>query len=146
MTGPFDQITRQLMRDEGSSIRHGRHLPYVDTVGKTTIGYGRNLTDRGLSEDETRLMLENDIVGCIGELASTFPWFEKLDEPRQGAMVNLCFNLGLTKLLKFPVFLSYMKIGNWEQAAVSLLQSRYAEQVGNRALRVSEQIRRGEWI
>lgn len=141
----IEPVRQQLMRDEGSRVRNGRHYPYVDTVGKTTLGWGRNLTDRGISEDEARYLLDNDIAICIGELVTRFPWFEKLDGARQGALVNLCFNLGITKLSKFHTTMGYMRVGNFEAAAVSLLQSKYADQVGNRALRVAEQIRSGAW-
>jgi lysozyme len=146
MSDPLDQIARQLIRDEGSKVRDGRHMPYLDTVGKWTLGYGRNITDCGISEDEARLLLENDIVGCIGELVATFPWFAKLDDARQAAMVNLCFNLGLSKLRTFHRTLDAMRSGDYESAAYALLQSKYATQVGARAKRVSEQIRTGAWV
>lgn len=142
----LEQMKQQLMRDEGSKIVNGRHYPYTDTVGKTTVGWGRNLTDRGLSEDEAQLMLENDVVIAIGELVARFPWFEHLDEVRQGALVNLCFNMGSARLAKFHTTLGFLRAGNYENASISLLQSKYADQVGNRALRVAEQIRSGQWV
>lgn len=136
----LDQLRQQLRRDEGLRLK-----PYTDTVGKLTIGVGRNLTDRGISDDEALQLLDNDIAICIGELRSNFPWFDRLDEPRQGVLVNMCFNLGIVKLSKFGTTLGLIRTGDYEQASVTMLQSRWAQQVGNRALRLSEQMRVGAW-
>jgi lysozyme len=139
MSDYMARMRKQLIRDEGIETR-----PYTDTVGKLTIGVGRNLTDRGISEEEALHLLDNDIALCHGELLA-LPWFEKLDEVRQAAMVNLCFNMGMTKLMTFRRTLEAMRVGDYESASYALLQSKYATQVGNRAKRVSEQIRTGVW-
>ena len=74
------KLADQLIHHEGMEC-----FPYVDTVGKTTIGVGRNLTDRGLSQDECRYLLANDIEISISELKRNFDWFTKLDDTRQAA-------------------------------------------------------------
>jgi lysozyme len=61
-----DLLALTLQRHEGLRLRL---RAYRDTVGKLTIGYGRNLDDRGISEDEAGFMLDNDIDLVVAELA-----------------------------------------------------------------------------
>lgn len=136
-----ERLILQLIRDEGLRLK-----PYKDTVGKITIGIGRNLTDVGISQAEAEHLLSNDIDVCERECKARFSWWDDLNDARQGALLNLCFNMGITRLMKFPNTLELLKRGLYEKASVQLLESRYAQQVGDRALRVAEQIRRGEWV
>jgi lysozyme len=141
-----DRVKAQIKRDEGTGkVVNGHLMPYVDTVGKITIGWGRNLTDRGISYAEAEELLENDLDTAIRECLRTFPWFEHLDVPRQAVLINMCFNVGLSKLKGFGQTLRLIGEGRYEQASVTMLQSKWAEQVGNRALRLSEQMRTGQW-
>ena len=134
------RLAAQLQRHEGVRLK-----PYTDTVGKLTIGCGRNLTDRGISEEEADFMLGNDMNTAEDELRRTFPWFRSLDSVRQAALVNICFNLGLTKLLTFVRALTAMSAKNYAKAADDFLESRWAAQVGARAVELTEQIRTGRW-
>lgn len=59
-------------------------------------------------------------------------------------MINLCFNLGLTKLRKFVKALDAMKNKKYKEAAKEFLDSKWANQVGERAKEVTEMIRTGE--
>ena len=130
----------QLQRHEGVRLK-----PYVDTVGKLTIGVGRNLTDRGLSYDEVDVLLANVIETARTDCERTFAWFAALDSVRQCALVNLCFNLGLTRLLSFRHALSAMALQDYALAADEFFDSKWARQVGQRAVEVTGQIRTGEW-
>lgn len=131
----------QLQRHEGVRLK-----PYTDSVGKLTIGVGRNLTDRGISDEEADYMLANDIETAQRDCLRTFPWFRDLDSVRQCAIVNLCFNLGLTRLLTFQHALSAMALGDYALAADEFFDSKWARQVGQRAREVTEQIRSGKWL
>jgi len=133
-------LIEQLTRDEGSRV-----TPYQDTVGKTTIGVGRNLTDVGVSQDEIDLMLRNDIENAKTKLEAALPWVTQLDEIRHAALVNMAFNMGIHGLLGFRDFLGKMKAGDWTAAAAAMLDSKWAEQVGPRAHRLSIQIAQGLW-
>jgi lysozyme len=106
-----------------------RLKPYHCTADKLTIGYGRNLEDRGITNDEAEYMLRNDIQLCYQEL-DCFSWFKDLDEPRQYALVDLCFNMGLPVLLKFRKALAAMAEGLYDKAADEFLDSKWAKQVG----------------
>ena len=93
--------------------------PYTDTVGKLTIGYGRNLDDVGVSVDEAETMLANDIAVAETELQS-YPWYVKLDPVRRSVVANMCFNMGLPKLLEFKHMISYLQTGLYIAAAEML--------------------------
>lgn len=141
-----ERLRAQLKRDEGTGrVKDGRLMPYVDTVGKVTIGWGRNLTDRGISYAEAEELLDNDIDIAIRECIAKFHWFPALDPVRQAVIVNMCFNLGMSRLLKFPNTLQSIATGKYEEAAIQMLQSKWADQVGARALRLAEQMRSGAW-
>jgi len=141
-----DALRLMLKRDEGSNVKLGRHIPYTDSVGKTTIGYGRNLSDRGLSMLEADALLEHDIDDAIKDVIARFPWVEWLEPARQGVLVNMSFNLGITRLAGFKRMLSAAQRGDYEAAAVEMLSSHWSEQVGDRALRLAEQMRKNTWI
>jgi len=118
---------------------------YKDHVGLETIGVGRCIAEGslGLSDDEIDYLLDNDIVRCIKELTRSLPWFSSLDEVRKEALIDLCFNLGLTRLLGFKKALAAVEVSDWDTAKVELLDSRWATQVGNRAQEIAEMIRSG---
>jgi lysozyme len=116
-----------LVRHEGLRLK-----PYTDTVGKLTIGVGRNLDDVGISEAEAMLLLSNDISIARTD-AEKFVWFHKLDSVRQDVIIDMIFNLGLPRFLGFKNMLHAVEMSNWEEAVVQMLDSKWAKQVGKRA-------------
>ena len=138
---PIADIYEQLRRDEGV-----RKFPYRDTVGKLTIGVGRNLNGKGLTDEEIEHLLENDIREITLEANEKLPWFPALDGVRQGVILNLAFNMGFAGLEKFPKFLMAVAQGQWETAADEMRDSEWARQVGDRAVRLEEQMRTGAWV
>ena len=134
----LDIAREQLRIDEGA-----RAKPYTDTVGKTTIGVGRNLTDVGLSEDEIELLFVNDVARADAIARSVLHGFDGLTEPRKAIVVNMAFNMGRGALSQFRKTLAAIEEGRYEDAAREMLDSKWAGQVGNRALRLAENMRRG---
>ena len=128
----IDQLIIELNRDEGLRL-----LPYRDTVGKLTIGVGRNLDDVGISIAEANNMLLNDINRVLPQLDKSMPWWRDLSEARQRVLCNMAFNLGITKLLKFTKTLKMMQDGKYKQAAEAMRQSLWYRQVGVRAERLA---------
>jgi lysozyme len=116
---------------------------YNDSEGIPTIGVGRNLRDRGLSDDEIDYLLSNDIDIVVKELDKVMPWWRDLDEVRQRVLCDLVFNLGMPRFSGFKKSISYMKQQMWDQAANELLDSKWARQVGRRAHTLSEMMRTG---
>lgn len=135
-----DRLIRHLIRDEGLRLK-----PYKDTVGKTTIGIGRNLDDVGISEGEARALLENDIDRAEDDLDRSLPWWRGLDGVRQEVLVNMAFNLGIGGLLGFKNTLASVKAGLWVNAARGMRASRWARQVGKRAERLASAMESGEF-
>lgn len=116
--------------------------PYTDTHGKLTIGWGRNLSANGISESEAEMLLDNDIKAAVAELAK-FDWYIKQPVGVQNALVNMCFNLGITKLLLFKGMISALEDKDYEAAATECLHSNWARQVGDRAIEVANMIKQG---
>lgn len=121
-----------------------RLKPYQCTAGKTTIGYGRNLDDMGITEDEAEALLHNDISRVRRELAA-LDIGNGLDDVRAAVVVDMCFNLGINRLLGFRNFLSALRAKDFERAAREMVDSRWYRQVGTRAERLVEMMKTGEW-
>lgn len=134
------ELIEQLKRHEGIKL-----TPYKCTSDKLTIGVGRNLEDVGISEEEAEMLLQNDIQRAVTQLKERFPWTLELDEVRFAALINFTFNVGIGTVSKFVNAMALLKAKNYDMAAQEFLKSKWASQVGHRALEVSEQIRTGEW-
>lgn len=131
-------LRSQLERHEGLRLR-----VYQDTVGKATIGYGRNLDDVGISRDEADFMLAGDIEKVERQLA-TVSEYRELDSVRQTVIANLCFNVGFYGLMQFKRMWAAIGRGNYKAASKEMLDSKWARQVGARAVELSEIMRTGE--
>jgi lysozyme len=133
-----DPLIAQLITHEGR-----RRFAYMDTVGKVTVGVGRNLSDKGLSDDEILYLLNNDIDECVADLA-TFPWFANLDAIRQRVMVDFRFNVGPKGLRNFKGLLRALESGNYIDAAKHLRDSLWYRQVKTRGVRLVQMMRTGQ--
>lgn len=130
------RLAQQLIRDEGLRLK-----PYRCSAGRLTIGVGRNLEDRGITEAEALMLLDNDTSAFWGQLAAALPWIMQAPEAVQEVLVNMCFNLGLAGLLGFRQTLAHLEAGRHAEAAAEMLRSRWAGQVGARAERLAERLR-----
>jgi lysozyme len=119
---------------------------YKCTGDKWTIGVGRNLDDRGVTEDEARYLLKNDIAIVEEELLRNKPSVADLDGVRQRILVDMGFNLGIPTLLKFQNMWTAIEDEDWIEASEQMLDSRWAKQVGRRAIRLADAMRTGEWV
>jgi lysozyme len=135
------ELKKLLMIHEGLKLR-----PYRDTAGKLTIGVGRNLDDKGIREIEADLMLDNDIGETIQNLDHYLPWWTKLSPNRKLVLMDMCFNLGIGKLLTFKKALAAMKEGRWNTAADEMKDSKWARQVGRRADKLAYMMRTGSSV
>jgi len=133
-------LVEQLFRDEGVRLK-----PYRDSVGKLTIGIGRNLDDKGISATEAEMLLSDDIAEVQAKLQAALPWVYQLDDARRGVLENMAFNMGVEGLLQFHHMLGYVQTGKYDQASFEMLQSKWATEVGPRATRLAQQMRTGVW-
>lgn len=132
----LDALIKQLKRHEGF-----RAFPYKDTVGKLTIGYGRNLDDVGITEQEGRALLLNDVEIAVKEVNVTWPWILDHDEVRQQVIYNVAFNMGVPRLSGFKKMFAAMEDFDYEKAAEEMLDSKWATQVGDRATELAGMMR-----
>jgi lysozyme len=149
-------IDKQRLREQLKKHEGVRRFVYDDATGKLigegcfvrgvpTIGVGRSLSTRGLDDTEIEFLLDNDINDCIAT-ASKFRWFDTLDPVRQAAVVELVFNLGLTRLSGFKKFLNFMNEHRYAHASDELIDSLWARQIGPaRSGAIASMVRTGVW-
>lgn len=119
-------------------------FPYEDSVGLISIGWGRNLDGKGLSLKECQLLLSNDLHDAMQDAAS-LPYWEQLCGARQMVVVDMIFNLGLTRFLKFPKLNAALAAGDILQVAHEMKDSKWYTQVGSRARKLRRIMLTGVW-
>ncbi len=134
------KLMEQLIRHEGLKLK-----PYTDSVGKLTIGVGRNLEDVGISESEAMSMLENDINRAQFECVQKIDVFHVQVKARQDVLINMVFNMGVNRVLGFKNMLRAIRNGDYAKAASDMLDSKWARQVGNRARELANQMKSGAY-
>lgn len=130
-------LINDLKRHEGF-----RDKPYVDKTGHLTIGYGWNL-DSGITQSEATYILESRVLLIKSVLRARLPFWQTLTKNRQDALTNMAFNLGMDGFLEFKQTLHHLSEGEYDKAADQMLKSIWAKQVGNRAVELSDMIRKG---
>lgn len=136
----MEKINAQLIKHEGLKLK-----PYRCTEGKLTIGVGRNLEDRGITEDEALYLLNKDVLDVTKSLSSQLHIFDYLDGARKGVLINMAFNIGVNGLLKFKCMIAALNRYDYDCAADEMIDSKWADQVGNRSIELANQMRTGEW-
>lgn len=126
------KIDELLIYHEGLRLK-----PYADSGNTLTIGVGRNLQEMGISKEEALFLLQNDINRVSRELDAKLPWWKSLSDTRQKVLISMAFNLGIKKLLTFTGMLSALQSGDYSAAAEHMLESRWASQVGTRAVELA---------
>lgn len=135
---------QELKADEGLRL-----MAYKDSVGVLTIGFGHTGSDvhegQRISEEEADSLFEKDFEEAVTGTQNAVPFFYALDGPRKGALVNMCFQMGPTALSGFHGTLAAMDEGDWDSAAVHIMNSKYARQTRARATRIAYRIRTGQY-
>lgn len=133
------KLEDQLIQHEGLRLDM-----YRDSVGIWTIGIGRNLEHVGLrTEAEARYLLRSDVLAIRAEIERSIQWVGDLNEVRQRVLMDMAFNLGVSGLMKFQKTLRHVAAGRYEAAAQEMLRSRWADQVGQRAMTLSKMMATG---
>lgn len=135
---------RDLLEDHEGRVNHA----YQDSLGYWTIGVGHLIDKRrggSLPDHVIDLLLQWDIAKKSGELFRALPWARDLDEVRQAVLIDMTFNLGIAGLLGFKNTLAAVKEKRWDDAAKGMMQSKWARQVGRRALALADMMRSGRW-
>lgn len=131
-----DLIKKRLIDFEGLILKS-----YTCPTGYTSVGVGRNLETNGITEEEAMYLLNNDITNVIKDLDKHWIIWRKLPITAQYVCIDVVFNMGINTWMSFRMTRSYMELNEWEKAGDELLNSKYAEQVGRRAIFNSEQLK-----
>lgn len=134
----YDILLARLSRTEGR-----RNKPYVDTVGKITIGIGHNLTDKGIPDTIVEDLFKGDIAEAAGG-AETIPAYLNLDPIRQTVLIDMAFNMGLEDLKQFVNTIAAINRRDYDAAASNMLTSKWAHQVGSRAIELARIMKTGQ--
>lgn len=143
-----NNLLSQLIRDEGEKL-----YVYKDSLGILTAGVGHNCESHNeglelgqiISKEQSDTWLQQDIEIATTSLIHALPWVLQLDEVRRAVLVNMSFNMGVHSLTTFTHTLQAIQSGQYTTAAVLMLQSKWASQVGARANRLSTQMSIGIW-
>lgn len=133
-----DSVKTDLRLDEGLRLKC-----YKCSEGRTTIGFGRNVEDKGISRAEAEHLLDNDVTEVIADLDRLLPWWRTLSFDQQRGLANLAYQLGLPKLLQFKRMLGALEAHDGKKAAEYALDSLWARQTPERARRVAHLLERG---
>ena len=141
----IDKLIQELILDEGY-----KYETYEDHLGFLTLGVGHLVLDTDpeinkpvgtpVSEERVLECLNNDIETVCNELDRNMPWWKELSDEKMRVLANMCFNLGITRLLKFRKFLAALEAGDFETAGEEMMDSKWATQVGARATRLQRRI------
>lgn len=129
-------FARLIMRHEGLHLK-----PYRCPAGKLTIGFGRNLDDSGITREEAAALLSADIGRVVEDLLGLFADFDDYPTARQHALMDMRYNLGPGGFRSFKRMIEAVRLGAWATAAEEALDSRWAQQVGQRAKTVAALLR-----
>lgn len=137
------RLIERLVKDEDEIL----HC-YLDSLGYQTIGVGRLIDKRkggGISQEESRYLLRNDIAAKTAEARKRFPWFDALDDARQGVILCMCFQLGTKGVVAFTSMISAIRIRDYVSASLEMLDSHWAQQTPKRAERLARIMKTGQW-
>ena len=125
-----------LIADEGLRLK-----PYKCTGDKLTIGVGRNLEAKGISEAEALFLLDNDIKDAKDAARRLIRTFDLLSDERKIVLVSMVFQMGEMGVSKFRNMIKAIEMQSFDIAAAEMLQSRWAVQTPERAKRLSDMMK-----
>jgi lysozyme len=142
----LQKLIAELRRDEGV-----RYSVYKDTKGIDTVGVGHNLQAKPmpagwscpLNDVQVNSLLDDDLEDVFHDLDRALPWWTDLNDVRMRVIANLCFNMGINRLLGFTKALTAARQGKYDIASAELLNSTWATQVKGRATRLADMMRKG---
>lgn len=136
----MDELKNLVIAHEGIKLK-----PYHCTANKLTIGVGRNLEDCGISKTEAMFMLDNDLAEAERYLKA-YDWFREIDRVRQEVLIELCFNIGIAKIIQFKNMIKAIHEKDFNEASEHMLDSIWAKQVGSsRSNNMAERMRSGKY-
>ena len=139
----MNQINRLISFEGSKKNKDGRHILYKCPADKWTCGYGRNIQDRGISEEEALFMLQNDIEDCNEDLKKIFPKWLEFSGGRRVALRDVRFQHGAAGFRLYQKMISAVLRDDWNGASFHLLDSAYARKHIQRSNDNAELLRSG---
>lgn len=139
----MDERLKQKIRERTKRLEGLSLMPYKCSEGKDTIGYG-HLISNGITLAVAEALLDEDLK-TAHSAAQRFEWFSNLNGPRQAVIIDMIFNVGITRLYGFKKMRQALDAGDYETAAAEILDSKYARQVPPRAAQNAKMMKTGEW-
>lgn len=130
-------IKELLIKHEGLKLK-----PYYCSEGKLSIGVGLNL-EEGITPEEALMLLDSRVNSAINEITRDFLWYQKLNDVRKAVIVNMVYNMGISRFKGFKKTIQFIEDKNYKQAAKEMLDSKWANQVGDRAIELSQMMEEG---
>lgn len=128
---------------ESTKLHEGLRLKaYQDSLGVWTIGYGRNLQELEISREQAEAWLIQDLLQASVQVRR-FKGYSSASDARKNVLIEMCYNLGPGRLSGFKKMWEAIEEGDYNKAAAEMLDSKWAKQVGNRAIRLANIMRAG---
>ena len=124
----MDDLLSCMNTDEGF-----KPYAYQDSLGYWTVAFGKCIDKRagcGLTREEGLYLLKNELALCKEQLEH-FYWYTAMEPVRQEVLIELCYNIGLPKLLKFKDMIGFLQQHDYKSAATAMLCSEWHRQVGD---------------
>ncbi len=141
-----DQLREELAEDEGCKFEI-----YLDHLGLPTFGIGALIKDGDpecgqpvgtpVDEERVRQRFSLDIAVTIEDCKVLYDDFDDLPEECQLVIANMMFNMGRPRLSKFKGMKAGVDARDWNKAADEMVDSRWHDQVPNRAKRLVKRMR-----
>tara|TARA_R100000231_G_scaffold50965_4_gene43123 strand:+ start:3716 stop:4189 length:474 start_codon:yes stop_codon:yes gene_type:complete len=131
----LDLIKETIKKHEGLVL-----FAYECSEGKTSLGYGRNLDDTGITEEEANYLLDNDVDKVIDNLDEYWPVWRDMPVQAQAVCIDMTFQMGITGFMNFRRTRALMEMGDFVGASEECLRSKWAEQTPSRANYNSRQL------
>ena len=141
-----DQLREELAEDEGCKFEI-----YLDHLGLPTYGIGHLVVEGDpeygqpvgtpVDEERVRQVFNLDIASTLDECQVLYPDFDDLPEECQLIIANMMFNMGRPRLSAFKGMKAGVDARDWNRAADEMVDSRWHDQVPNRAKRLVKRMR-----
>lgn len=130
-----NELLSRVLEHEGFEAR-----PYPDPLsGAEPYTFGHGLT--WITERESISIVQNRLLSLADSLKEKYPWACDLDAEVCGVMIEMAFQMGEAGLGKFKLFLSALRIGDYNEAARQMLDSKWAVQTPSRAEYLADIVR-----
>jgi len=141
------EVDAQIQAHEGVRLS-----AYLDSVGVLTIGVGHNcvvapvdgVTSVGdtISKEKSNALFADDLIAIASSLIEQEPLFLQQTQPRRNALLDMAFNLGVKGIGGFQKMWCAIEKQDYDAAAAEMLDSKWARQVGNRAVELADMMKK----